>query len=257
MVKKSLYVAIASCALMVCGQLVAQQQTPPPGNGEIVNMLRANLPESTIISEIQLLAGRGANYDISPSGLIELQRSGASERVLNTIVWAQTTIVPGVDVPAPRGVFYRAGGNDVKLGSFLLWAEFVPRWSSWPFYPVGPKTVAMTASPSLAQVTEPTPTLIVQGWDADSGWQLVKISRATDHREVRLKRKHAFSRDFMSDSVFEPSDLRPFTVAPESDRGFTLRPSMPLETGDYALCGQLPGGAGWLRTCYEFQVSGT
>ena len=162
-------------------------------------------------------------------------------------MWVQTNVVPGVEVPVPRGVFYRSGANAVKLGSFMLWAEFVPRWESWPFYAVGAKNVAMAASPVLARVSEPTPTLIVQGWDADAGWQLVKISRATDHRELRLKRKGAFSRDFMSDSVFDSSDLRPFTVAAESDRSFTVRPSVPLEMGEYAMCGQLPGGGtGWL-----------
>jgi hypothetical protein len=113
----------------------------------------------------------------------------------------------------------------------------------------------MNASPAVVQVTEGNPTLLIQGFGPDAAWQLVKITRAVDHRELHLKRKHAFSKDFFSDSVFERGDLRPLAVAPAGDN-YTLRPAAPLEAGVYALCSQLPGGVGWMRACYEFQVTG-
>lgn len=256
MMMKSSVLTMIFSAVIVSGSVFAQDQPPPAGNADILNMLRSHVPESTILSEIDVLVGRGANFDISPAAIIELQRNGASEKVMNTIVWIQTTVVPGVAVPVPRAVFYRSGGNAVKLNSFLLWAEFMPRWTAWPFYKTGGNEVALNASPAVVPVSEPTPTLIVQGFDADAGWQLVKVERGTNYREVTLKRKHAFSSDFFSDSVFEHGALRPIALAPEGDRSFTVRPTVPLGAGSYALCAQVPGGVGWMRACYEFQVVG-
>src|SRR6266566_275677 len=113
-------------AAVVCGSSLLAQESPPPqvANGEILNMLRSHVPESTILSEIEVLVGRGANFDISPAAVIELQRTGASEKVMNTIVWVQTNVVPGIAIPMPRAVFYRSGANAVKLNSFLLWSNF-------------------------------------------------------------------------------------------------------------------------------------
>src|SRR5260370_3533304 len=96
MFKKSCYLGIAFCALMVCGPLFAQEQAPHIGNGDIINMLRAHVPESTIVSQLEILATRGADFDISPAAIIELQRNGASEKVMNTMVWVETNIVPGI-----------------------------------------------------------------------------------------------------------------------------------------------------------------
>jgi hypothetical protein len=256
MILKSGVLAIISCAAFVCGSVYAQEQPPQIGNGDILNMLRANVPESTVLGEIEVLVRHGANFDISPAAVIELQRSGASEKVMNTIVWMQTNVVPGIAVPLPRAVFYRSGANATKLNSFLLWPEFKPRWTAWPFYQTGGKEVTLHASPGVVQVSETTPTLLVQGLDPDAGWQLVKMERGTDYRVVTLKRKHAFDSDFFSDSTFEHRDLRPIAFSPEGERSFTVRPTTPLGPGDYALCGQLPGGAGWMRACYEFQVVG-
>jgi hypothetical protein len=218
-------------------------------------MLRAKVPDSTILSEIEVLVGRGSTFDISPSALIELQRNGASEKVLNTVVYMQTAIVPGVAVSTPKGVFYRAGTNAMPLNSFLLWNEFSPRWTTWPFYGSGPKHAALSASPSVVQVSESTPQLYVYGFSSDASWQLVKIARGGDYRELTLKRQHAFSKEFFTDAVFESHNLRSITFSAANAGSFMVRPTAALEAGDYALCTQLPGG-GWMRSCYEFHVPG-
>jgi hypothetical protein len=250
---KKFFPIIALCVLLTCGSLIAQEPAPQIANGDIINMLRAHVPETTIISEINVLVGQGATFNISPSAIVELQRAGASEKVLDAIIYMQTNVVPGLMISVPRGVFYRTGTSATELRSFLLWAEFAPRWETWPFYPTGAKNVAMNASPVVVQVPDPSPTLVVQGYTPDSGWQLVRIGRAADHREMRLKRKGAFSRDFFSDSMFERGDLRPLTFAVTTSGSFTVRPASPLEPGNYALCGQLQSG--WMRACYEFQVT--
>jgi hypothetical protein len=253
MAKKSCCPIIAFCALLTCGSLIAQEAAPQIANADVINMLRAQVPESTIVSELNILVGQGATFNISPSAMVDLQRAGASEKVLNAILYLQTDVVPGLMIVVPKGVFYRTGATATELRSFLLWPEFVPRWETWPFYPTGAKNVAMNASPAVVQVADSTPTLLVQGFTADSGWQLVRIARAADRREVKLKRKSAFSRDFFSDSTFEQSELRPLTIAAAGSGTFTVRPASALEPGNYALCSQLEQA--WMRACYEFQVT--
>jgi hypothetical protein len=244
---------IALCVLLTCGSLIAQEAAPQIANADIINMLRAHVPENTIISEINVLVGQGATFNISPTAIVELQRAGASEKVLDAIVYVQTNVVPGLMISVPRGVFYRTGTTATELRSFLLWPEFVPRWETWPFYATGAKNVSMSASPVVVQVPDTSPTLVIQGYSPDSGWQLVRVGRASDHRDMKLKRKGAFSSDFFSDSTFERGDLRPLTLAATGSGSFTVRPASPLEPGNYALCGQLEHG--WMRACYEFQVT--
>ena len=253
-----LAIAICGWSIVLAAQSVPLTQEPPErpaANPEIIRMLRAGLPESTILSEIEILAGRGSTYDISPAALTELKQSGASEKILNSVVWAEMEIVPVVAVPQPRGVFYRSGTNMMPLGSFLFFEEMRPRWTTWPLYKPDGKNIAVNASPAVLQVTEGSPTIYVQGFATDAGWQLVKITRGQDYRELHVKTKHAFNDDFFSDSVFPRSELRPLTVAPAGEN-YTVRPATPLEAGVYALCSQLPGGIGFMRACYEFQVTG-
>ena len=253
-----LAIAICGLGVVLSAQTVPLAQEPPErpaANPDLIRMLRAGLPESTILSEIEILAGRGSTFDISPAALTELKQSGATEKELNSVIWAQMEIVPVVAVPQPRGVFYRSGTNMMPLGSFLFFEEMHARWSTWPFYKTGGKDIAVNASPAVLQVTEGSPTLYVQGFASDAGWQLVKIARGPDYRELHMKTKHAFNDDFFSDSVFPRSELRPLTVAPAGEN-YTVRPASPLEAGVYALCSQLPGGVGFMRACYEFQVTG-
>jgi hypothetical protein len=254
MSQKPWLAAIALGALTGAVSLTAQEPPPlPSGNSEIIKMLSAGVPESTILSEVELLADRGSSFDVSPSAIVELQRRGASEKLMNEVIWAQATIVPAVDIPVPRGVFYRSGAIATPLNSFLLWPEVSTRWSTWPFYGPADKHVALSASPGVVQVSDSTPTLVVQGFSGDENWQLVHINRGSDYRQVHLKTHGMFSKDFFSDSVFDRSDLRPVAFAPAGAKSFTVRPTAALEAGDYALCGGLPEG-GWMRACYEFHI---
>src|ERR1700676_3273316 len=84
MVKNCCYVAAVLC-VVIAGSVLAQEPQPSqPANGDIIKMLRARVPESTILNEVDVLVGRGSSFDISPAALIDLQQSGASEKVINT-----------------------------------------------------------------------------------------------------------------------------------------------------------------------------
>jgi len=64
--------------------LVAQD-TPQSAltNGGIIKMVKAGLPESVILREIQMSR---TNFDTSPNGLVDLRKHGASEAVLHAVL---------------------------------------------------------------------------------------------------------------------------------------------------------------------------
>src|SRR5689334_6571122 len=52
-------------------------------NAGVIKMVKAGLPESIILREIQMSR---TNFDTSPNGLIDLRKHGASEAVLHAVL---------------------------------------------------------------------------------------------------------------------------------------------------------------------------
>ena len=52
-------------------------------NAGVAKMVKAGLPESVILREIEMSR---TNFDTSPAGLVELRKHGASENVLNAVL---------------------------------------------------------------------------------------------------------------------------------------------------------------------------
>lgn len=52
-------------------------------NSGVVKMVKAGLPESVILREIQMSR---TNFDTSPNGLVDLRKHGASEAVLHAVL---------------------------------------------------------------------------------------------------------------------------------------------------------------------------
>jgi hypothetical protein len=52
-------------------------------NAGVVKMVKAGVPESVVLREIQMSR---TNFDTSPNGLVELRKRGASEAVLNAVL---------------------------------------------------------------------------------------------------------------------------------------------------------------------------
>src|SRR5215467_9127024 len=74
----------------VAAGLWGQTADKPLTNSEIESMLAAGLPESTILMKIQAAAFRGlVDLDASSNALINLKQKGASEQVLDALVWAE------------------------------------------------------------------------------------------------------------------------------------------------------------------------
>src|SRR5262249_16596599 len=98
--------------------LRSQTTDKPLTNSEIESMLVAGLPQSTILRKIQVAAFRGlVDLEASSSALIALKQRGASEQIMNAVMWAEPfgaglkrrqeedRAVPGL--PGSSGAYYR------------------------------------------------------------------------------------------------------------------------------------------------------
>jgi hypothetical protein len=82
-------------------------------NAGVVKMVKAGLPESVILREIQMSR---TNFDTSPNGLVELRKHGASEGVLHAVLdsWngggmPMPAAMPGSEgAPGPRTTGFKA-----------------------------------------------------------------------------------------------------------------------------------------------------
>jgi hypothetical protein len=76
--------------ITVAAELWAQTANKPLTNAEIESMLSAGVPESTIVMKIQAaVLGGFAALDASSTAVITLKQKGASEAVLDAVVWAE------------------------------------------------------------------------------------------------------------------------------------------------------------------------
>jgi len=67
--------------------LAQQPQTQKPlTNSDVIRMIKSGVPESVILISIQ---SSPPNYDVSPDGLIALQKAGVSQQLMTAILTAQ------------------------------------------------------------------------------------------------------------------------------------------------------------------------
>jgi len=74
----------------LCISSIPAQSRPaqkPLSNDDIIEMSRAGVPQSTIITDIQ---STPVKFDVSPAGIVALHAGGVSEAVLNQMIRAGT-----------------------------------------------------------------------------------------------------------------------------------------------------------------------
>ena len=86
MYRKQIASILTICVLLFGSGVVAQQDKKPLTNEDIVKMVKAELPEDTIILVIQKSPNR---FDTSPDALIALKEAGATKKVLDALVKSQ------------------------------------------------------------------------------------------------------------------------------------------------------------------------
>jgi len=249
--------------------LGAQTADQPLTNVEIESMLTAGFPESTILLRIQKAAHFGLlDLDASTSALTRLKNEGASEQILNAVVWAEPfgalwkeaqaaaqqiaqekkvedQAVPGL--PDRAGVYFRGSSGWVGLSSFMFWAPFYSGWA-W-MHRRHEYSVPVGNAHSELQIAEGRPSFYVRMRNASEVWQIVRATLRNDQRELRLVSGPGFDQT-ENIPASQVLDVRMTHVAGSI---FTLRPNAQLEPGEYALCTGVPGGPG-LDLCYSFGI---
>src|SRR2546426_3045015 len=114
---------VALFVIAVNSSVFPQAEKKPLTNTNVVEMLKAHLPENVVILSIQ---GSPANYDVSPSALIELNKQGVTPKVLGAMLAAQKGVdnhaqsSPADAVPVVGPVTSQGGIMPSVIRVFLL-----------------------------------------------------------------------------------------------------------------------------------------
>ena len=246
-------------AAVLTASLWAQTTTNKPlTNSDVESMLASVLPESTILLTIETAARRGlVDLDASPAALNALKQKGATEQVLNAVLFIEPfgaalkrkreedRAVP--DLPGRAGVYFKTPSGWVNVGSFLLWTPFFSA-SGW-YHRSRDSSIVLGSAHSGLQISEPRPAFYVREPASSAPWQLVRLSTRKDQRLVRL----ASSGDFGQTLRTEPNEFRNVQMMHVAGEIYAVRPTADLEAGEYILCTTVPGGPG-LNHCYGFGI---
>ena len=245
--------------------LDAQAPLQPLTNAEIESMLAAGLPESTIVMKIQAAVYQGmCNLDASSAALVALKAKGATEPVLNTVLWAEPyradwedhlafwqrqedeqRAAPGL--PDRDGVYFKGPSNWTSLTSFFFWEPFYSGLAM--MHHSHDYSVPVGDAHSELQIADSQPSFIVRGLDPGERWQIVRTTSRNGQRQLHLVTGENLGR---TDGTLtgQPSQLQMTHMAGDI---YSLRPMAVLTPGEYVLCTGVQGGPG-LSQCYTFGI---
>jgi hypothetical protein len=242
--------------ITVAAELWAQTANKPLTNAEIESMLSAGVPESTIVMKIQAAVFGGfAALDASSNAVIALKQKGASEAVLDAVVWAEPfdtrtkqqqeldRAAPGL--PNSAGIYNRGPSGWVRLRSFLVWPGFSSKWNL-SLRRSHSYNVPVSGSHAEAQIRERQPAFYLRELVSD-GWQIVRLGLGGDRRFIQLVSSGEFP---FRDRFASSGQVQIMRIAGDV---FKLQPAAPLQPGEYALCSVVPGGLN-STVCYGFGV---
>ena len=246
----------------------AQSSDQPLTNAEIESMLASGLPASTVVLKIQKDAYFGlVDLDTSASALARLKEKGATEQVLNAVLWAEPYGAPlkearmaaedaaqqkkleeaaAPGLPDLAGVYVKGSSGWEPLHQLIFWMPF---YSSDAWMHGKHDYSIPLGSGHSRQISETLPTFFVRMPVSVEGWQIVAASFHKDQRQIRM----VSHRRFDEPDTIPTSQAHAVQAAHVAGSIFTFRPETPLAPGEYALCTELPGGPG-LERCYSFAI---
>jgi hypothetical protein len=252
--------------LLICAAMPAQVTEKLFKNTDIANMLKAGLPEGTVVLAIQRAIARGDNeFDVSLQGLVELKNAGATEPILNFVLTAPTvqryepsTTVPGL--PVLHGLYFQSAAGWSAMDPVILLPDVEARsktnWKalgSWDRARER-RRYFVAGRQARAHVAGPRPALYLRGQRPERGWSVVRLTPQTDYRELIATIRDVFAREpRMKFASGAPVELDPATTA---DDVVTLRPRADLAPGEYLVFKFMPGHP-WLIEGYAFEVGTT
>lgn len=223
----------------------AQTADKPLTNGDVQSMVAAGLPESTILLRIETAAFQGlVDLDASPAALAALKQSGAGERVLNDVIWAEPfgaawkqkqaedQAVP--DLPARAGVYYKGPSGWVIPPSFLLWTPFVTGWDWLSGAHVSSVNLGSGTSPVHASQAQPE--FYLREPATDRGWRIIRLGARKDQRLLQL----TSAGDIAEVDRVRGTQVRAVQMSHVAGRIYLVKPAADLESGEYVLCSEVP-----------------
>lgn len=113
---------IVICVTAAFVSAFAQDTRPPLTNADMIKLVRAKLPESTIILSIQ---SRPSAFDTSPEALISLKENGVSTKVIEAMLQAGVKPTATQASPSvPQGAAERGPAAPVLAGGITsLWGS--------------------------------------------------------------------------------------------------------------------------------------
>jgi len=250
--------------LFICVAMPAQVTEKPLNNADIANMIKAGLPEGTVVLAIQRAIARGNNdFDASLEGLVRLKNAGATEPILNFVITAPriqryepSTTVTGL--PVSRGLYCQSTVGWSALDPVALFPEIEARSkTNWSVFGAWDRArerrlYIVPGRQARAYVAGPRPALYLRGQRPERGWSVVRLTPQTDHRELIATIPDVFAREpRLTFASGAPVRLDPAAAA---DDVVTLRPTADLPPGEY-LVFKTVSTQPWLIEGYAFEVS--
>src|SRR5205807_2811395 len=98
---KQFCVAVLICAVLFIGFALAQNNTKPLTNDDVIALVKGGLPETTVISAIN---AQDSNFDVSATALIKLKQQGGNSKIMDAMLAAANkkhSAVPAPPAAAP------------------------------------------------------------------------------------------------------------------------------------------------------------
>lgn len=260
--RKALRLSLLAAALICCQIAAAAQESKPLTNADVVAMMQAGLPESTVILAIQ----KGStNFDTSPQALIQLKNQGVSPKVMDAMLQpagaAPAAAAPVRPNPFDPSSLTAGGGVAVPGGDVFLvdgdkrvqmkYSTPNARTNSMVGAMVNPfhKTkvrAALNGNHAQLRITNTSPLFevtLVSNVNPTDVIALVRLTPKSDRREIETGRGGITG----VSSGFRKSDLVPISVEEAQGTGganfkvYKAKVVSPLQPGEYALVTQAGG----------------
>jgi len=228
----------------------------PLTNAQIETMVVNGVPDSTILLKTQNAVDQGmVDLDDSSTALGVLRTKGASERVLNAMVWAAPfrtvwlkrkaeTVVQQAEqkaapgLPQAVGVYFQTSSGWARLPSLVFWTPFYSGWA-W-MHGNHEYSIPISSHDREVEISGSKPTFYVRQSRAGEEWDIARVTSQKNGRELQIVSIPASQQHLV-------------TLTPKVGDIFTLRPAQALLRGEYVLCTGVPGGPE-LDVCYRFTV---
>ena len=236
---------------------LAQQPREIITNKEVIEMLRAKVPEPTILAAIELAAARGlTNFETSTQTIIELRKLGASGDILNAMMVAPRmrrpaappppSPVPGL--PEQRGVYYQTSSGFTALPIDVFWPDHRGTWKYFTGFGAQHWTFEISGAQGRMRISDRRPVFYLRGMDADAAHKILRLASRHERREVNASERLPYELRFAS------ADAHGYQITRISHDIIRLQPAADLTPGEYVLTSPGAPGQKYLMLAAEFGI---